>query len=74
MPSAVNDVLGFILAIGLLLWLGAAPVIAIRSLFTRDTPKPKKKTKAKAPSTTKEKPENVIDTYGKKYTLTEVEW
>ena len=75
MPAAVNEVLGFILAVGLLIWLGAAPVIALRTLFTKKSPKPKSKTKAKAPK--KEKPASsdlIIDTYEKKYTLMEVEW
>ena len=78
MPADVNEVLGFILAVGLLLWLGAAPIIALRTLFAKNTPKPKPKPKpkkkAKAPLPDKISTENVIDTYGKKYTLTEVDW
>jgi len=62
MPPIVNEVLGFILAIGILLWLGAAPVIALRSLKTVVKPKKVKKAKTaeKKVAKTPKVPANVI--------------
>jgi len=82
MPEIVNEVLGFILAVGLLLWLGASPVIAVRSLKT--VTKPSKKKGVEIPkkqwrkisdhirTTTAppiEKPSNVIDSCSSKYEI-----
>ena len=85
MPEIVNEVLGFILAIGLLLWIGASPVIAARSLKT--VTKAKKPTKKNVVEVSKkhwrrisdhirtttappiEKPSNVIDSCSPEYEI-----
>ena len=67
MKELIYEMLGWVMAVGILLWLGAAPVMAIRSICLQKkkvvkAAKPKKVRQAKPAKTS-----NVIDDYSPEF-------